>query len=122
MQLIINDHVKIYAIQKEFNTMFPYLNLEFFSKFHKSGESTAKKFIEAHTKTLGECRTVRKDGEIIITPEMTVEGLERTFADIYGLAVQVFRKSGRVWLETSVTDDWTLEKQNAEGESLSKIR
>jgi hypothetical protein len=38
---------------------------------------------------------------------------------VYGLSVQVFRKSGNVWLETSATDNWTLRQQNNEGAELS---
>ena len=51
---------------------------------------------------------------------MTVNELEQRFSDVYGLGVQVFRKSGNVWLETTVTDGWTLEQQNKQGESLDK--
>jgi hypothetical protein len=36
--------------------------------------------------------------------------------------VQVFRQSGRVWLETTRTDDWTLAEQNKQGEELSKYK
>jgi hypothetical protein len=36
-----------------------------------------------------------------------------------GLYVQVFRKSGKVWLETTATDNWSLYKQNEEGQELS---
>ena len=28
------------------------------------------------------------------------------------LSAQVFRKSGKIWLETTFTDSWTLKKQN----------
>jgi hypothetical protein len=31
------------------------------------------------------------------------------------LSVQVFRKSGKNWLETTASDQWSLEKQNAKG-------
>ena len=70
---------------------------------------------------MGECRSVHKKGIITITPNMTVVDLEQRFNDVYGLGVEVFRKSGKVWLETTVTDGWTLEEQNLQGEALSKI-
>ena len=121
MQITINDHRKIFAIQEEFNSVFPYLKLEFFSKPHKLGGGTAKKFVKHNSKTLGECRTIHNKGKITITPTMTVADLEQSFGDIYGLGVQVFRNSGKVWLETTVTDGWTLEEQNRQGEALSKV-
>lgn len=120
MKLIINDHRKIFAIQEEFNQLFPYLKLEFFSKPHTNGGATSKKLVKHSSKTLGECRTLHNTGEVTIIPGMTVSELEQGFGDVYGLGVQVFRKSGKTWLETTVTDNWTLEKQNEQGEELSK--
>ena len=120
MKITINDHRKIFAIQDEFNSIFPYLKLEFFSKPHKHVGTSAKKFIKHNSKTLGECRTIHNKGQITISSHMTVADLEQSFRDIYGLEVQVFRNSGKVWLETTVTDGWTLEEQNRQGEALSK--
>jgi hypothetical protein len=77
--------------------------------------------MKSPSKTLGECRTIHDSGTLTITPQMTVANLEQGFADVYGLSVQVFRKSGKVWLETTVTDNWTLEEQNRQGEALSKL-
>lgn len=119
MKITINDKRKIYAIQEEFSQAYPYMKLEFFAKPHKVGGGSAKRFIRHSSKTLGECRTLHNTGKITITPEMTVAELEQRFGDVYGLGVQVFRKSGNMWLETTVTDGWTLEQQNNEGESLS---
>jgi len=116
----VNDKRKIADLKREFNQLFPYLNLEFFSKPHKIGEGSAKSFMQSNAKTLGECRTLHKNGSINITPQITVGELEQNFRDVFGLSVQVFRKSGKIWLETTVTDSWTLEKQNIEGEALSQ--
>lgn len=120
MKIAINDHRKIFAIQEEFNTVFPYLKLEFFSKPHQSHGASEKEFIKHNSKTLGESRTVHENGNITITPHMTVNNLEQNFQSIYGLGVQVFRKSGDVWLETIETDGLTLEEQNKLGESFKK--
>jgi hypothetical protein len=77
--------------------------------------------IKSPDKTLAECRLLH-EGQMNITPAMTVTELEQEFEKIYGLHIQVFRKSGQVWLETSVTDGWTLDMQNKQGESLSNMR
>ncbi len=121
MEIIINDHRKIFAIQEEFNTMFPFLKLEFLSKPHEPDGAPGKKFVKQHSKTLGECRTIHKKGNLTITPNMTVAELEEHFREVYGLAVEVFRKFGETWLETSPTASWTLEKQNLEGKTLAKV-
>ena len=120
MKITINDRRKIFAIQEDFNKLFPCLKLEFLSKPHKTGGASAKKFVKHNSKTLGECRTIHNNGEITITPNMTVSELEQRFDDVYGLRVQVFRHSGKSWLETTITNGWTLEEQNKQGESLRK--
>jgi len=120
MNIKINDQRQVCSIKEEFNSVFPYLKLEFFSKTHKPGCPTAKEFINLNRKTLGECRSVHESGEIFITPAMSVLELEQRFNKVYGLGVQVFRKSGKAWLETTLTDEWSLEKQNFQGEDLSK--
>lgn len=121
MKITINDKRKIFAIQEEFNIAFPFLRIEFFSKPSKPGGGSSKKLIKQGSKTLAECRTIHTNGKISIEAEMTVNELEQRFSDVYGIGVQVFRKSGNVWLETTVTDGWTLREQNDQGEALSKV-
>lgn len=121
MNIIINDHRKIFAIQEAFSKAFPYLKLEFLSKPHTSTGSSSPKLVRRNSKTLGECRVVHNKGKITITPNMSVADLEQKFSDVYGLKIQVYRKSGTSWLETSVTDGWSLEEQNSQGEILSKM-
>ena len=120
MKIIIHDHRKIVAIQEEFNLVFPYLKIEFFSKSSLQGGTSSGKEAKHTNKTLAECRTIHHKGEITINPSMTVSEMEKNFRDVYGLEVQLLRKSGKAWLETTVTDKWTLEDQNREGEALSK--
>lgn len=119
--MTINDNRKIFAIKEEFNTVFPYLKLEFFSKPAKIAGISSIKLVKHNSTTLGECRTIHNVGSITITGQMTVADLEQNFSDVYGLGIQIFRKSGKVWLETTVTDGWTLEEQNRQGEALSRI-
>jgi hypothetical protein len=120
MKIIINDQRKIHAIQEEFNKEFPYLKIEFFSKPHKPGGAGSPKLVKNGSKTIEDCRTIHNNGAVTITPHMTVNDLEQRFSDVYGLGIQVFRKSGKLWLETTVTDGWSLLEQNSQGEALSK--
>lgn len=50
---------------------------------------------------------------IDLQPKMTVAELEAKLQD-HGIFAQVFRKSGDLWLETTRTDGWTLERVNEE--------
>ena len=56
MEITINDHRKIFAIQKEFSDMFPFLRLEFYSKPHKAGGSASEKLMKHISKSIAECR------------------------------------------------------------------
>ncbi|MCU0435225.1 MAG: hypothetical protein MUC87_17345 [Bacteroidia bacterium] len=121
MNITISDTRSVADIQEEFARNFPFLRLEFFSRPHKAGKpSPRSQMLKA--RTLGECRTAHSSGDLQITPAMTVAALEQEFLSHYGLSVQVFRKSGKVWLETTITDGWTLAEQNAQGEALSVSR
>ena len=75
-----------------------------FIKFRQQEKSLPKKF---------------QKGSIRISEEMLVSALEKSFEVQFGLSAQVFRKSGKTWLETSKTDDWTLKHQNEAGKELS---
>ncbi len=111
----IKDDMTIRDLQRAFNEKFPYLRLEFYTEPHEPGKgSPATKQIPPDKK-IGEVRLIHTEGDFRIDPKMTVEALERLFAEKYGLYVQVFRRSGNLWLQTTATDDWTLEEQNERG-------
>jgi hypothetical protein len=116
--IVVSDSCKIFSIQEKFNTLFPYLRLELF--LPGTDASNFSRTMNEKSRSLESYRTTNKTGSIVISPQMTVLDLEQHFKMIYGLSAQVFRKSGKVWLETTVTDSWTLEEQNRQGESLSK--
>lgn len=119
MKIDIEDSKTLLEIQQEFSGIFPYLKIEFFSKPHSVGKGTEKKFMRSGQEKLNEV-AARVNGKTLdIDPEMSVAELERTFDEKFGLHVQVFRRSGKLWLETTATDDWTLNYQNEQGRELS---
>lgn len=119
MKMIIDDHQKIFEIREDFSDMFPYLKMEIFSRALSSGEGFPRKIIN-YGRTLEECRTRNEPGAVVILPETTVEEFERNFRNIYGLNIHVYRQSGKSWLETTLTDSWTLREQNRQGQELSE--
>jgi len=50
---------------------------------------------------------------------MTVTDLENTLKDQFGLTAQAFRRSCNIWLETSITNGWTLKRQNDNGREIT---
>ena len=119
-ELEIGAYQTIFGIQKQFNNIFPFLKLEFFKQAPVSGIGNAKNKMIVFDMKLGEIQKINKVGKIHLASKMTVSELEKYFVDEFGLYVQVFRKSGRIWLETTATDNWTLEQQNEEGKSLQQ--
>lgn len=120
MKLSIDDSKKIIELQEQFNGVFPFLKIEFFRKSHSAGEASPVGEMLPHDANLSEWRTNHAEGSMEITAESTVEELENGFQERFGISAQVFRKSGKVWLETSVTDSWTLAEQNERGREMSQ--
>ncbi len=119
MTLTIDDNKNISTIQQEFNSMFPYLKLEFFKHAHAVHQGTPKKDMLNANLTLKQFSKKPIDGKLEVKEGMRVSDLESSFQILFNLSVQVFRKSAGTWIETSVTDDWTLKQQNDEGKDLS---
>lgn len=111
----IKDNKKIIEIQREFNEKFPYLKLEFYKSAHEAGEGSPEDKKLDPYKTVAEVRTKHKSGDLSLHGNVKVETLEHRFEQDYGLHVQVYRKSGDIWLQTTATDSWTLSEQNDKG-------
>lgn len=111
--------IKISKAQQIFNAAFPFLKLEFFRQAHRPYAGNTRKDQITSGPVLDTPLKSRSNNELVITGDMTVKTVEQLFVDYFGLSAQVFRKSGNLWLETTFTDDWTLEKQNEQGEELN---
>ncbi|NNC85587.1 MAG: hypothetical protein HKO56_04110 [Bacteroidia bacterium] len=108
-------------IQKVFNDTYPYLKLEFFNKPHGVGDGSPKKDMMNTDLSIDECSSKEKSGNINIDSSVKASEIEQSFMDVFGLSVQVFRLSGDVWLETTTTDNWTLEEQNQSGKERATV-
>ena len=64
---------------------------------------------------------LKKTGKGIVNMDndVTVAELENQFTNI-GVNAEIFRRSGNVWVEASLTINWTLQQQNMEGEEISR--
>ena len=119
MEITINDQRKIFAVQKEFNEMFPFLKLGFYKKSSKVGEEPSAKRIKHISKTIAECSSIHSSEYITIKPQMTIGEVEQAFRNMYGLPVHVFKKCANAWYDITEYAGWTLQNQNEEGKELS---
>ncbi len=120
MSVALNDNMNIATVQQLFNELFPFLKIEFFEKENRDNSVTIKKRIHSVQKKLVDYKLPKEPyKEICIHPDMTVTELEKEFKGLYKLHTQVFRRSGNIWLETTITDGWTLKEQNNQGEMIT---
>jgi len=111
------------ALQTEFLEAFPGLKIAFFSKPHSEFKGSAAKFlVQERDMSLGQLSPKMKVGELVANHDSVVSTVEKLFEADFGLHVQVFRKSGRTWLETSVTDNLTLGEQQAKAATSENIQ
>lgn len=114
MLLQINSEKTINDLQKDFSSAYPFLKLEFFKD---TSSSANKKLQQQPLKFI--LKPAGKKGSLPFGDSTQVIELEKAFLDEFGLHVQVFRKSGNLWLETTFTDRWTLKQQNDHGREIS---
>lgn len=119
MHLRIAPNRLISDLQKDFNNAFPFLKIEFFQNRNPQTSTVAIRQILPHNKRIVDGQTSVTDGDIEVNSQMKVKELEKIFKDQFSLVAHVFRRSGNLWLETTMTDDWTLGQQNEHGREIS---
>ena len=119
MKLHIAPTRLISEIQQEFNAEFNFLKLEFFTRKGFINSDYSAIHLAPPTRRIGDIQQVITEGNIEIDGDMVVKDLEERLKNELNVATQVFRKSGNLWLETTMTDSWTLNRQNSHGKEIS---
>lgn len=114
MEIVINNNRKIFAIQEEFNNMFPGLAIAFYAKPNKSGGAPSTKLVQHSSKTLHDCRSINKEGTIEILPTMNISELKKYFRDIFELSIEIFQKGEERAEENPISEKQTFEELNKE--------
>ena len=123
MLLLINGERLIKDVQLDFAKAYPFLKIEFFRNngTHKDQALKENQIKHDQKLSLAKGRNIQK-GDLLIEDSMSVFDLEKAFMDQFGLLTQVFRKSGNIWLEASITDRWSLKQQNDLGKEITMGR
>jgi hypothetical protein len=115
----INEHSTLGSVQAQFNKVFPYLKVSFYSKLTDKKNGEKLKLLDQLEKELVLLSKTAKDSvSFFITPDLSVTQLDQLFIDHFGLHILIHRNSGRLWLQINATDSWSLEEQNKQGEDL----
>jgi len=117
----IKKDTMISAINESFIEAFPYLKLVFYKKSHDHFHGSMKKDEITEDLEAGILNPEFKEGVVEWKGDMSVDNLETYLEETFGLHAQVFRKSGDLWLQTSVTDHWTLDDQNTNAAQNEKF-
>ena len=105
-----------------FARAYPYLKLEFFSKSHNWQESSSVLHkLEQDLSVSEVTHSLLCSGFIEIHYWQKTGIIEMMFLKQFNLSVQVYRKNGDNWIQTSGTDELTLEEQNEAGMKASNI-
>lgn len=110
--------MSLQEVREAFSQSFPHLKLEFFKEPHKNFTgSHADNMIRDVKLTAGHLEQHPHTATLVFEADTPTFKVEQSFEETFGLHVQVFRRSGKAWLETSRTDALTLAEQNDRGAS-----
>lgn len=110
MRFVIKYDDLIVDIQRKFSEIYPFLRIEFTFSGKPVGRAS-----DNNTMFIGN----GKASALQISDAMTVADLQNELYAKFNVLCQVFRKSGNLWLETKMTDKWTLKHQNDHGAEIS---
>lgn len=109
MIIEVKTDMKIKDLKKQFHDYYPNLKIELFAQASEHNRSNLlDNNIDINSLIDG------KEANIEFSGNITVAMFEQLFETQLGLSVQVFRRSGNVFLETKNTDNWTLDQEHQE--------
>jgi len=108
MLLKIEESLTINQINADLHQKFPYLKLVFFNKKNHNRANETKARVTELDKQLGLLFPAMRNAHINVSGNMQARTLEQKIEDLTGITVQIFRRSGKSWLETLTTDNKTL--------------
>lgn len=115
MEIYISEDDRVVNIQNAFSEAYPCLALEFYLQPHEAGQASRSIEKLSPEIAIDEIRLKHTFGWVNIDGHRTAAELEHDFRQLLGLNVQVLRRVGNIWLETTDTDSWTLQQLNDAG-------
>ncbi len=110
MKISISGITLLSEIQQSFHSQFSMLSLAFFKRSHAAGEANTKSDKLNNALSVSETSGINVSVSFEFTPAMTVGEFEKQMEDFLNLHTQVLRKSGDVWLQTTNSDQKTLQE------------
>ncbi|MBN9385609.1 MAG: hypothetical protein J0H74_32950 [Chitinophagaceae bacterium] len=124
-QLLIKE------VQNEFSSAYPFLKIDFTrgkgekrtasGMAHSGAAGTVEPMQGEHDEVANEKARKLLWDDFGVTDDMKVSELELLLQYEFGLPAQLLRKSGKLWLETRMTQHWTLRQQDDHGRDMANI-
>ncbi|SKC97884.1 hypothetical protein SAMN05660461_1035 [Chitinophaga ginsengisegetis] len=122
MDIYISEEAVVGDIQKRFREFYPYLRLAFYRNPHRTGECSPKEEAVPPETPIDKIRMIHNSGWLDVSYYRRAAAVEHDFSHEFGLSAQILRRCGDLWLETTTTDNWTLEELNIAGRPVERQR
>lgn len=121
MDIIFNEDTTLAEINKAFQGHFPFLKIQFYeSKIDPiKGIEVAGDPVKNYNMSVHDLLHGRIAEGLSMNGHLKVRSFENMWHEKAGIWIQVFRKSGNIWLQTTVTDEMTLSEINRLGEEMN---
>jgi len=107
----VTPTTSVNELMQQFSERFPFLRLYLYEEF-----GSQKRAANDHDFAL---KSGKKNIQVNFESSTKVLDFIDQMEKLLGWKVQILRCSGKLYIETSVTNQWTLERQNQEGAELS---
>lgn len=109
--LYITSDKPVRDMQREFTEAFPFLKLEFFVPGSAADRNITTELFLPVGREQGD-HDKAESKKIVLTPLLTTKDLTEKCEEMFGVTVKVYRRFSNLWLETSITENFTLQQQN----------
>ena len=109
--LYITSDKPVRDMQREFTEAFPFLKLEFFIPGSAARRNVPTELFLTVKIEQGN-HDKAENRKILLTPFLTAKELTKKCEEVFGVTVKVYRRFSNLWLETSITENFTLQQQN----------
>jgi hypothetical protein len=114
MKITIHSGSKVKDLKTLFHDTFSELKIELFKPGHQVSGGQAKAGILDNEQIISLLPDFQPNSPFEFDENTKISEFENGFTSHFNVAVQVFRKSGNLYLETTETDHWTLAESQEE--------
>lgn len=122
MELNFNQKTSIGDLKKQFNQNFDSVRVEFYRHGHKDRSASAKEDQLKDDVVLKDLINTGKTIHVEFDRTIKISELEQIFEQDFGLHIQIFRKYGDAWLQTTLSDHWTLQMAEIAAKELEDLK